>query len=217
MIVYHYARLTDWEGITEGSYKSNGVPGLGANMYLAPLDPEGRKIAVAFALLNPLPPEWINNHEFPHIWTKLKVNVGKLLLELTVDEGRAFVVDWGHREGILSLDKSIVPPAYCHDSEVAAERAYVKSMIPLKDYLSGNVDSPYSLPEVVIPETTPIDRVAISRQQPLLEEMLDEYKAGDFRRNRLREIREIPQLAEWYSGYLEKTSSGIESPKGFAK
>jgi len=217
MIVYHYTRLTDWRGIAEGSSKSNDLPGLAPNMFLANWDPECRKVRASFAFLNPLPPEWISNHEFPYIWATLKSNIGKLLLELTVDEDRTFVVDWGHREGVLSPDKSTVPSRYCHDSEFAAEAAYVKSMIPLKDYLSGNVDSPYSLPEVVIPETIPLSRIAISQQQPLLEEMLGKVPEGSFRRYRLREIMDIPQLKGWYSGYLERAGGRIESPKGFAK
>lgn len=202
MKVYHYSRLSDWQGIEEGSYKSDHVPGLAPTMPLVALHPEGSTQFVSFGLLDPLPPEWISNPIYPHIWEKFRANVGLLLLELEADSKDLFVVDWGHREGVLTLNPDKVPLRYRHSSEKEAEDAYIASKIPIDEFLRNRDKLAYTLPEVIIFSHIPFDDIKVPEKQPMLEDYLRRYGEGRLRRRILQNVSDIPPLEPWLHTYI---------------
>ncbi len=205
MKVYHYSHFDYWRDIKRGSWKSKDKPGLGAHRRMGREDMEAWKTGAVFALLEPLPDNWVKNKDFREIWDYLRNDMGTLLLELDVDpeKDKVFVVDRGHIEGFLYDDKKGIPERYLHSTRKEGERAYMESKVSLKDYLSRAEEFGYSMPEIIISEDVPLERITISEQQPLLEEELKEY-GGEYRRRRIRDIREIPELARWYKQYEGK-------------
>ena len=98
----------------------------------------------AFCFLQPEPEEWINNTEFPGEWRRLITHItkeGNLLVRVDVTkEDKAYVVDWAQ-----NLRKGA--------------RAYYESMQELFAY-----DGSHSLPEVVIFNTIPKNRLTLERK-----------------------------------------------------
>src|SRR3989339_733676 len=160
MIVYHYTKLKKWKDIQAGSWQSKNKPGLGALRKLGTDYNKASEKSGVFALTEPIPDSWINNTQFPNVWNRLKNNIGKLLLEISIDPKKAMVYDWAEKE---KNDED--------NSTEFAEKQYINSGMSLEDYLVNK--NLFVLPEVVIEEDVPIENIKISDEQPLLEEKLE--------------------------------------------
>lgn len=176
MKVFHYTFDTHWDEIVSGSDKGRGrpgkrgQPGLAATKNMGKYDQEAWETRAVFALLSPLPSSWTDNPYFKKAWKYLFSDIGKVMLEIDINPqtDNAYVVDRAHIEGFLDEDNKTVPEQFQHKTRREAERNYMLSRVHLGDYL--RVDSfNYSLPEVIIPQHVPLDKISVSSQQPLLE------------------------------------------------
>ena len=192
--VFHYTQFNNWRGIVKGTYINNHAPGLGPTLPLGIMNYDARKTRATYALLEALPNNWISNPHFKDIWSRLKASIGPLLLELTIDPTLAYVVERAHMEGYLYEDKCSIPAKYQHADREGAEGAYMLSRIPLIDYLGKNMQ--YSLPEVTIMESVPLERIAISDTQPILFEKLVEA-SNDVRSDLMFDIYRTQELVPW--------------------
>jgi hypothetical protein len=96
MKVYHYTRVQDWKNIKSGSYKSGGLPGLGATHRLGKDDTEALRTGAVFCFLDPLPLEWVYNEYFKLTWEAIKHDIGgRMLLEINLSDEdlNTFVID----------------------------------------------------------------------------------------------------------------------------
>lgn len=172
----------------------------------------GRRIGLQFPSLNnpeaiyglfePKPDSWVNNPYFPDTWGKLAddfrvtsyTHYGTLLLELAVDspKDRAFVAERGHLEGFLYRDKQGIPKEFLHESPAEAESAIMQSLVPLDEYVGRQ--QAFSLPEVVLLNPFPAERITVSSQQPFIEEKLADK--GDPERDMFLHILTHPLLHE---------------------
>ncbi len=135
-----------------------------------------------YGFLEPKPGSWVNNPFFPNTWDTLVhdfrvmnyTNYGTLLLELNVDppRDRAFVAERAHLEGFLYRDKQSIPQKFLHKRPAEAENAIMQSLVPLNEYVA--TQQAYSLPEVVLLNPFPAERITVSPQQPFIEEKLAE-------------------------------------------
>lgn len=201
MKVFHYADHLKWRDIKKGSWRSNYKPGLGAILRLGSDDGEAWDTTAVFALLEPKPECWTSNPYFKNIWNYLRKNIGKLLLEIDIDsvkDSNVFVVDRGHPEGFLYGDKSGIPAKYLHKSRQDAERQYVLGKIPLHEYLEQRQELDFALPEVIITDDVPLEKISIAADQPLLEESLVIDPENIF------ELERIPELKTWCERYREQ-------------
>jgi hypothetical protein len=202
MKVYHYARARDWKDIKNGSYKSRGLPGLGASHRVGKEDMDAWNTGAVFCFLDPVPQEWVHNEHFKLTWDAIKHDIGgRILLEINVpdEDANVFVIDRGLAEGVLYKDVRGIPEKYLFPTRKEAESAYLKSKIPLKEYLEKRNEFNFTLPEVIITEHVPFDKIKISEQQPFIESDLEKYKNTPvFMEDIMRDINSIPELAEWY-------------------
>lgn len=198
MKVYHYSAFDDWREITSSRGETQN-PGLQASRRIGQEDESALKTRALFALLNPLPEEWINNKYFEEIWGKLRRKVGILLLEIDVDfeKDEAFVLDRGHMEGFLYESKASIPEKYLHPSRKAAERAYMESRVPVREYLTRKKELEYAIPEVIFLQNIPLRQVRVSNEQPFIEEEL-QRATNEYQRRLILRIQEIPELVSWY-------------------
>ncbi|HSX09406.1 MAG TPA: hypothetical protein VLF93_04580 [Candidatus Saccharimonadales bacterium] len=160
-----------------------------------------------YGLLEPKPDSWVRNPHFPDTWGKLVHDFrvmsytyyGTLLLELNVDppRDRAFVAERGHLEGFLYRDKQGIPQKFLHERPAEAENAIMQSLVPLNEYVS--TQQAYSLPEVVLLNPFPAERITVSSQQPFIEEKLAEK--GDPERDIFLHILTHPLLQQELSAW----------------
>jgi len=223
--VYHYTNFSKVGGIL-GKFQGE-ESGLTPRTYIGQAFGPAREKPATFALLETAPHSWIHNEHFPLTWKNLVHNLdildnGKLLLEISVDpqEDDAFVGDRSHIEGVRYSDNSNIPERYRHKNLKEGERMFMESAIPLKEYLErqkrGEVS--YSLPEVLIFNNIPADRIRVSESQPLIEDDLTKLHNED-RRHLVELILRgfvTPELAAWRRNYesthgLLERSSGPES------
>ena len=207
MKVYHYASVRDWKDIKKGSYRSNDQPGLGASRRVGQDDMDAWNTAAVFCFLDPIPPEWVGNEHFKLTWDAIKHDIGgRMLLEIDVDEkDQVFVIDRGLAEGFLYEDKKDIPGQYIFPTRREGESAYLKSKVPLKEYLERRKEYNYTLPEVIITGHVPLEKIKISELQPILEEDLKKYKnTPAIIEGTMRDINSIPELRVWYEKREEK-------------
>lgn len=218
MKVFHYSHLKNWQDIQRGSWESRNEPGLGASRRIGQEDAEAWGTGAVFALLEPLPDDWVNNEHFKGIWDYFRHDMGTLLLELDVDpeKDKVFVIDRGHIEGVLYENKEGIPQKYLHASKRDGERAYMESKMSLKEYLERAKELGYSMPEVIITENFPLERISISEQQPLIEDELKRY-SGEFRQMLIRDIQGIPELFRWYENREHERELREEREGGFGE
>jgi len=205
MKVYHYAPLDSWFLIKNGS-KSEGLkPGLHAKGRVGQMDPEAWKTTAIFCLDDPMPQKWVDNKQFGDVWGRLKSGVGKLLLEIEIDPeiDPVFVIEGAHNEGGKLLShpefRETAPASYLHEDITETESAYIKTKIPLRDYIEGGVQ--YILPEIVITGDVSIDKISVSEMQPILEEKLREGEVVSARYE--ERIKRITELSTWYQHYKQ--------------
>ena len=161
----------------------------------------GRK--ATFALPEPLPHSWTNNQDFPTAWDALKKYMGKMLMEITLDPSDSVMV----LDQALTYDDDETIPAPS-DREAWAridkehyekEERYWNARVPLEQYLAD--PSRFSLPEIIILNPIPRERVRISSQQPLIEDVIrDATESGNkfWARRLLKELKlGIPELHPW--------------------
>lgn len=226
--VYHYTSFRDADVIFGSVSSRYGRPPLG-------LLPNSRVLAkreniylhksVTFALLEPLPSDWINNPYFPTIWDELKRRIRSrdeqgILLEVTVDlsEDVVLVGDRTYNQSGLSLATDGLPEQFHHTNEEEGQYWFIDTAIPLAEYQKRQLagEQLHLLPEVLIFSHIPADRLTVSSQQPLLEENLENpaKRADTMHRIHHAYIREqlLPwqQLYEQHHGPLEIGGRGKE-------
>lgn len=179
--VYHY---TDFSKVGQilGKFQDTGESlGLEPRAYIGQTFGPAREKPASFAFLEPVPGTWINNKYFPLTWKTLVhdfgiLDNGKLLLEISINPqiDEVYVGDRSHLEGVLYPDKTDIPEKYLHKSLEEGEQKFMESLIPLGEYLERQKrgEDAYLLPEVVIFNSIPIERIRVSETQPLIEEDL---------------------------------------------
>jgi hypothetical protein len=179
-------------------------------------DREAWATKATFGLLEPIPKDWTDNKTFPATWEILREGMGYVLLELEIDPEKdpVYIADRAHKEGYFRRTEQKIPDEFRHKRRREAERAYMESKIPLKDYMERGLK--YSLPEVVIETDLPPERIKISTEQPLVEETLEEFpRLGKI--ELLRDIQLVPELKDWADNRLSElgeSRSGIERAEG---
>jgi hypothetical protein len=194
--IYHYTHIEHWANNqargclmpTHRLGEGGGFPGIKDKKAL-------------FALLEPKPNSWLQNPDVSHAWRDLKAHVGKMLVEIKVDPSdEAAVVDQIHIFGLgIANLLGMIPEEWA----VEREKDYWDTRVPLSDY-SQELHN-FSLPEVVILNPIPMERVVISEQQPLIEGIIRDTSSGrkDYlemssAQKLLRQLRMgIPELQRW--------------------
>jgi hypothetical protein len=179
MKIYHY---TNFSNVGKILGKFNCAPqefGIKPNRYIGQVFGSARERLATFGFLEALPDSWVNNKDFPLTWKTLvhdfKISdSGELLLEISIDsDDLVYVADRAHIEGVLYPDQAKIPEKYQHVNLEDGEESYMQSLVPLKDYLEKQKEGQsYSLPEVVIFNRIPPERIEVSSIQPLIEEDL---------------------------------------------
>lgn len=210
MKLYHYTHLENWNKIKYGhvSYKNYSEANLQTKTLLA-RDYLPARIKVLSALLEPQPEQWLDS-EFTNIWTDLKSHVGLLLLEIEPDLNTTYILDRARLQAYFdrNIDQiySKLPEEFHVEDRETAERKMFETMIPLHYYLQDPEAYGYLLPEVAITQPISLDRISVSKQQPLLEEELaitDPERHPTFRQQLIKSIVEIPELNVWVDTYSE--------------
>lgn len=202
MNLYHYTSIESWEGIQNWSFISKNIPGLWAIRRLWREYQEANTRTAVFLLLDSEPTSWTSNQHFPDIWERLKRNTWELLLEIKPkDINKYSVLDWWYIEWYLCRNSEYlrgnwanIPLRYLRESREEAEKAYIASEIPLKQYLeSKSLQDSYSIPEIITSEIIPLSEISISKKQPKLLDKkwipLDNYIR--------KQISEIPGLKKF--------------------
>jgi hypothetical protein len=222
MNIYHYTDVRNYWSIKNGNPKANKLTTDGhwineAPPGLRPMSSEGRfnqqlnSRAAIFCLLEPQPLAWINNQDFKDMWKRLDHQELLLTLDVNPNDPNIYVADAGHIQGFLYRDTyPSLPTNYKHLSLSVAESKYAITKILLSDYLQREVDLNYSLPEVLVEKSIPIDRIAITAFQPELFEILKNYR-GDQREIYIRSIGHIPELSTWLGMTLKEIGLNKEN------
>ncbi|MFA6076793.1 MAG: hypothetical protein WC735_01815 [Candidatus Paceibacterota bacterium] len=219
MKVYHYTSLDNWALIKKGSWKSRDKSGLGAIRRVGQVHEDALDTGAVFALLEPVPKNWTHNTQFPDIWFHLTRDIGRMLLEIQVDESdkNVFVVDRGEIEKFLYKIGSEGGGKEIYNERKIAEGKYIGSKVPIAEYLRHPERYPFVLPEVIFTDDIPIEKISISAEQPLMQELLDKEvgETGSYRDSVIRQIKEIPELKAWYeTKYLGKKNESPSSEIG---
>jgi hypothetical protein len=119
------------------------------------------------------------------------------------------VVDRGHIEGQLYEKVKEIVGRYHHENKEEAEKAYLTSLISLKEYLEKQSELNYSLPEVVFTEDIPLERVRVSEIQPNFEDEIREHSR--LSPYSLEQIGRVSELQEWYEKRGKKLIAEIEA------
>ena len=219
MKVYHYTHPSKCREILRGE-----SPGLNPVSFVGRLN--DKELYGSFGLLEPRPDNWVNNTYFPDFWDVLKLHMGQILLEVDVysKSNGVIVVDRGHMAKFNSSLHGLeityaVPVRYAHDTLEQATEAYIRSGIPISEFLQKSGNPEYALPEVVITEPISSKRILVSQTQPLLE---DELQTGGLQigdeplvdrpieertRNAGFYVRSIPELQGWFERYIPRMES----------
>lgn len=222
--VYHYTNFTKVGQIFGKIQDVRQKSGLKPSRYIGQVFGQARERPATFALLEPLPDTWVNNKHFPLTWKTLVHDLdilgdGKLLLEICINpqKDEVLIADRSHIEGALYSDKTNIPEKYRHKSLEEGERSFMESAIPLKEYLEkqGRGEISYSLPEVVIFNSVPPERIKVSESQPLIEEDLVKLRSGErnFLVNLILHGYASRELATWRQDY-ELINGSLRSNAG---
>lgn len=194
MKIFHYSSLDYWPEI--------------ASEWLRPSHRLWREFSPAFNLgavfwlLEARPNQWIQNKNFPESWWALYRSTGRLLLEIEVDPSEVYIIERWHVEGFLYGNLANSPEKFRHNTLRDSEKAYFDSIIPLKHYLDHQSKYDYSLPEILMLNRVPSERVAISGTQQKLEEAIELYRIWNiFRKSIIRRMAETPWLEYLYDKY----------------
>lgn len=169
------------------------------------------------ALLEPLPDSYVNNPHFLYEWIDLKKHVGKILIEVDVDEGdeSIFVADRAHIIGHSAVDQGKIPPKYIHQTRWEADEAFYQNRVSLREYLQEIQATKdfFLLPEVNLTTRVPKERLGIPHYQPLLQEEL-EGMDNDQRSKEITQLLKIPQMRPWIEDHLSRNNSVDGSARG---
>lgn len=203
MKIFHYSSLDYWPEIASG--------------WLRPSHRLWREFGPAFNLgavfwlLEARPNQWIKNKHFPESWWALYRSTGRLLLEIEIDPGEVYIIERWHVEGFLYGNLINPPEIFRHNTLRDSEKAYFDSIIPLKHYLDHQWKYDYSLPEILMLNRVPMERVTISGTQQKLEEAIEWYRMWNiFRKSIIRRISEIPWLEYLYDKYKSELEDQFE-------
>ena len=196
MKVYHYTHIERWPEIKSSLQTEGHKTGLVAHRQLGKVNNEAWNTKAVFALLEPKPQAWVLNPYFKETWRRLLKYTGTLLTEIEVNpqtDTNLFVVDRAHLQGFWTESKNDIPQKYLHPVLLLAENAYIKSKVHLNEYLNRESEFNYCLPEIIITEDIPPERVSICPVQPFVERLLQD---AHFNLPNYRTILEIPELKE---------------------
>ncbi len=200
MILYHYTRPNLWKHISQGT----GEQGFKGLVPKSMPTESGNSPYSVFTLTDPLPASWRLNKDYPDAWSdliSLDSGIGQMLLEVEVaPTDRIRVYDYAY---ILFTN------TYCaYDSKAREDGdfAYLSHGLSLDSYLErlrGGQD--FSLPEVLIQNPVPLERLRVSATQPLIDQVIDgnapfRYRTSEQQEDRrvlLQEIQAVSELAPW--------------------
>jgi hypothetical protein len=189
--VFHYTKLNRWESIKSRAglrYRKR----LGQDYFPA------WEMGGIFCFLDPTPLNWVDNLHFPEIWNIFLDGGAELLLEVDLDleSNHTFVIDRAHIEGFLYEEKENIPKKYLHCAREEAEKHYLESGVCIKNYLENEIKLDFCLPEVIITEHVPIEKIRLSSYQPVLEKKLKAGKNSDLSNYDYRKIEMyVPELS----------------------
>ncbi len=178
--VYHY---TEPIFAQEMIGKYEGRSGIYPNSYFG-IGLEGEPPPCAtFALLEPTPRNWTENPHFPNIWSSFKLRLIRrtdtvVLVEIDIDTitDKVVVADRAHAEGYSNLDlfRNTLPPHLHYYDRTKSAQAFMDSAIPLGEYLKREQTGErlHLLPEVLILDEVPAERIQVAKAQPLIEDGL---------------------------------------------
>lgn len=215
MILYHYTRPNLWKHISQGT-GSEGYRGLVPRSSY--LNTVGAPLSV-FALTEPTPASWRLNSDYPDAWSdlvSLDIGIGQMLLEITVDSSDNISVhDYGHRLfGFMY--------ACSDEARAKGDLEYLNTGLALPDYLQKLRDGEdFSLPEVLIHNPIPLERLRVSAAQPLIDQVIDgnapfRYRIGEQQEDRkvlLEEIQGVAELALW----AQRCQEAMQRPPMFVR
>lgn len=210
MKIFHYANIDDWEEMKHRYETMGESVCLRASRRVGKEFAEAWNTGAVFGLLSPTPENWTGNEAFTLTWDALTHDLGgRLLLEIDVDPEKdrdVFVVDRGYMEGFLHKDveNANIPKKYDFQNRHDAEKAYIESKVSLKEFIEEEPSHAFSLPEVMITDDIPMNRLSVSSEQPLLEREL-KCKDCEYKRNFVKRLREIPELDAWYQRRMKES------------
>ena len=201
MNVYHYSHLDNWHDIQYGSYVSQDQPGLGANKRMGRYYRPAFEACAVFCLTDPKPNSWTKNTQFDDAWNELMRHVGNVLLQVDITglEDQAKVVDWGYREAFY---QERTTGQYASKTITEAEEKYYTSAVGLNEYVANpDVQAAYALPEVVIAQHVPLERISFAPDQSKLVASVNRWR-GEWREGIEHQISRIPELSAAYTDTL---------------
>lgn len=227
MKVYHYTSRYDLPSILRSrKFIPGGNPSLPERYLL----PKGIQLTGIFALIEPLPKQWVNpNPPFTNVLDVLVEDRGRdLLTEIETEGLNVYVFDFAHMfvpRGMVMYGPDTIPQKYRIPSEVLGpnnenlnspktamrvldfqRERYLASAVPLEEYMQRRDELNYAMPEVFIMSDRLLSsegRFEISEQQPLLERKLSKIKDDTRRSWELQELLQAAQggLDGWYQSY----------------
>ena len=166
-----------------------------------------------FALTHPMSASWRLNKHYPDAWDdliSLEVGISRMLLEVeTSSSDEIKVYDYGYKLFAQMY------AAYDAKAMEEAELHYLANGLPLKTYLDTlDQGQDFSLPEVVILNPIPLERLSVSPTQPLLDEVIEgrvryRHRIGEQVYDRqilLQQIQTVPELLQWTTRCREAIS-----------
>ncbi len=136
------------------------------------------------------------------------LHVGHVLLQVDITgiEDQAKVVDWGYREA-FHLDMTTGP--YASKSITEAEEKYFASAVDLSEYVANpDVREAFSLPEIIIAQHVPIERISFAPDQSKLVASVRRWR-GEWREGIEYQISRIPELSAVYEDSVAATTVSV--------
>lgn len=176
--VYHYTNERAWREMNHGGSGILIINGRGVDcatirglapyrLFLRPWQgaPKGAQEMASFAFLEPAPTSWVESQEFPHLWAHLVNHVSRrsrwdedrmVMLSITLyPTDPAHVVERAH------MERALYGPTDDTNATTEAMHRYWESRVPLFEYQGG-----YQLPEVVLWDIIPLDRLSVVWAKP---------------------------------------------------
>lgn len=220
MKIYHYSSFSKIGAIL-GKNRTE-TPGLVGKKGVDLLFPQLENPKASFGLLEPTPSNWVQNKDHPNTWNILTDQLkargdGSPLVEIDVKpEDEVYVGDRAILERLLETFEGDLGSLF--NGELSEEvKKFKDSLVPLGEYIRE--DREYSLPEVLILNTIPPERIRVSDHQPLLEEELRALRGEgrDYLVHLISHGFAHKELMPWRQAYksthgpLEGIQEGIET------
>ena len=185
MKLYHYQSLDKYDEV-----KHSGLKTVPIGMRYKPATEQYG----VFCLDAPEPEAWTRTAESRDLFQKLLNRTGELLLEIEVDDlDSVYVLDW------MKVQRQAIEALLSDNPENAwlklrskGEKEYLDSKLPMADFITDR--SSAELPEFVIFNNVPAEKISVSSEQPAIRAKLMSV-SGEERDVILNKLRKIPELA----------------------